>query len=80
MTVTSSRRDSEPHVMVVKAWSRAINVSEELMTISVPRWNGCAFAGCDRATAIPPVDSGKASCFVTMISSSGWGSPSRVNK
>ena len=67
MTVPSSRRLSEPQETVVKASVRAAKIGEERMTLCVATWYGWEFPGCGRATAIPPVDAGQASWFVTSL-------------
>jgi len=67
MTVPSSRRLSEPQETVVKASVRAAKVGKECMTFCVATWYGWEFPGCGRATAIPPVDAGQASWFVTSL-------------
>jgi hypothetical protein len=67
MTVPSSWRLSEPQETVAKALVRAAKVGEERIALCVATWYGWEFPDCGKATAIPPVDAGQASWFVTSL-------------
>jgi len=67
MTVPSSWRLSEPQETVAKALVRAAKVGEERIALCVAKWYGWEFPDCGKATAIPPVDAGQASWFVTSL-------------